>query len=247
MTGEAATLELEQVSKQFGGLHAVDGVSFAVGEGERVGLLGPNGAGKTTLVNCVTGDHRPSGGRVILRGRPVQGLKPHQLFARGLARSYQVVNPFPSMTVLESTMIGALVHGRDVSQAEERAMEALRTLGLAHRANITMSQLNIVAIKEAELARIVASEPSVVFLDELLAGLRPTEVSHLLDVIEDICTAGRWTVVMIEHLIGAIVRFCGRILVMNEGKLLADGSPEEITKDARVIDAYLGSKWRNRA
>lgn len=244
---DTAVLDLEDVSKRFGGLQAVDDVTFRLDRGERVGLLGPNGAGKTTLLNCVTGDLKPSSGRVVLQGKPVQGMKPHRLFELGLARTYQVVNPFPALTVHESTTLGALVHGRDVSRAKDRAMEALRTLELVGWADTPMGQLNIVAMKEVELARIVASDPAVVFLDELLAGLRPTEVEHILDVIEEICTKGRWTVVMIEHLIGAIMRFCDRVIVMNQGAVIADGTPDAVTSDEKVIDAYLGSKWRNRA
>jgi branched-chain amino acid transport system ATP-binding protein len=201
-------LELRGLGKRFGGLQAVRDVDLALAPGERVGLLGPNGAGKTTLVNCITGDLKPSGGDVLLRGERVTALAPHRLFARGLARTYQVVNPFPALTALEST-----------------ALE----------------------MKEVELARILAGRPSVVFLDELLAGLRPSEMSALLDVLLDVAEREGWTVVMIEHLIGAIMRFCPRVVVMNEGRVIADGPAEDVARGDAVVDAYLGAKWRAHA
>jgi branched-chain amino acid transport system ATP-binding protein len=240
-------LELRDLGKRFGGLRAVSGIDLTLEPGERVGLLGPNGAGKTTLVNCVTGDLKPSEGDVLLRGERVTGLAPHRLFARGLARTYQVVNPFPALTALESTALGALAHTRDVAAAPDAADAALRELGLAAKRDTPMRQLNIVEMKEVELARLLAGRPSVVFLDELLAGLRPAEMSTLLDVLLDVAAREGWTVVMIEHLIGAIMRFCPRVVVMNEGRVIADGPADEVARDDAVIDAYLGAKWRAHA
>jgi branched-chain amino acid transport system ATP-binding protein len=240
-------LELRGLQKRFGGLQALGDVSLALEPGERVGLLGPNGAGKTTLVNCVTGDLKPSGGDVLLRDEKVTGLAAHTLFQRGLARTYQVVNPFPALTARESAALGALAHTRDVRAAQETADAALLELGLHDKRDTPMRQLNIVEMKEVELARILAGRPSVVFLDELLAGLRPAEMSALLDVLLDVAARQGWTVVMIEHLIGAIVRFCPRVVVMNEGHVIADGPADEVARDESVIDAYLGAKWRAHA
>jgi ABC-type branched-subunit amino acid transport system ATPase component len=240
-------LELRGLGKRFGGLRAVRDVSFAVRQGERIGLLGPNGAGKTTLTNLVTGDIKPSEGDVLLDGRAVTGAAPHAMFRRGLARTYQVANPFPGLTALDSVMIGALAGTADVAHARRAAYDALALLGLSDKATTPMSSLNIVAMKEIELARIVASEASVVFLDEVLAGLRPTEVGALLDVVEELARQQGLTVVMIEHLIGAVMRFCDRIIVMNEGAVIADGPSAEVARDDAVIDAYLGSKWRKHA
>src|SRR5690606_37453049 len=179
-------------------------------DGERVGLLGPNGAGKTTLTNLVTGDITPTEGEVFLDGEPVTGWAPHQLFRRGLARTYQVANPFPALTTLDAVMIGAFARTRDVEVASDAAREALDMLGLGRRCATLMRNLTIVEMKEVELARIVASGASVVFLDELLAGLRPNEVDDLLDVLERLVAEKGWTVVLIEHLVGAVMRFCER-------------------------------------
>ncbi|WP_448624400.1 ABC transporter ATP-binding protein [Geodermatophilus sp. URMC 64] len=246
-TSETPLLELRGVGKSFGGLHAVRDVNVTVGEGERVGLLGPNGAGKTTLTNLVAGDLRVSVGDILLRGEALRKSRPHDRFRRGLARTYQVANPFPAMTALESATLGALVHTRNVKEAEAAGAEALDMLQLSHTLSTPMRELNIVEMKEVELARIVASRPALVFLDEVLAGLRPTEISDVLDVVESLAARHNWAVVMIEHLVGAVMRFCSRLIVMNEGRVIADGAAEDVAHDEAVIDAYLGSKWRSHA
>jgi branched-chain amino acid transport system ATP-binding protein len=240
-------LELRGVGKSFGGLRAVRDVDLTVHEGERVGLLGPNGAGKTTLTNLVAGDLKVSAGGVFLRGESLGKAPPHARFRRGLARTYQVANPFPAMTALESATLGALVHTKNVKEAEAAGADALAMLQLSHTLSTPMRELNIVEMKEVELARIVASRPSLVFLDEVLAGLRPTEISDVLDVVEALASRHNWAVVMIEHLIGAVMRFCDRLIVMNEGQVIADGPSEDVARNEAVIDAYLGSKWRSHA
>lgn len=240
-------LQLREVGKNFGGLQAVRDVNLTIESGERVGLLGPNGAGKTTLTNLVTGDLNVSVGDVLLRGSTIRKKPPHERFRRGLARTYQVANPFPAMTVLQSAALGALVHTRDVKAAEAAGADALSTLQLGRIQSTTMSELNIVEMKEVELARIVASQPSVVFLDEVLAGLRPSEITDILDVVEALAAQHHWAVVMIEHLIGAVMRFCDRLIVMNEGRVIADGPAQDVAHDEAVIDAYLGAKWRRNA
>jgi branched-chain amino acid transport system ATP-binding protein len=245
--GAGPLLQLTGVGRSFGGLQAVRDVGLEIAAGERVGLLGPNGAGKTTLTNLVAGDLKLSQGSIALNGERISGLPAHTRFKRGLARTYQVASPFPALTALESASLGALVHTTDVREAEEKGAAALELLGLSHTASTPMKQLNIVEMKKVELARIVASGPSLVFLDEVLAGLRPSEVSDVLDVVEALATQHEWTVVMIEHLIGAVMRFCARIVVMNEGAVIADGPADEVAHDDAVIDAYLGSKWRKHA
>jgi branched-chain amino acid transport system ATP-binding protein len=245
--GDAPLLQLSGVGRRFGGLRAVKDVDAVIVAGERVGLLGPNGAGKTTLTNLVAGELKVSEGNISLRGEVISGLPSHTRFKRGLARTYQVANPFPGLTALQSASLGALVHTKDLREAEDRGADALRLLELSHTASTQMKQLNIVEMKKVELARIVASGPSVVFLDEVLAGLRPSEVSDVLDVVEGLAIQHGWTVVMIEHLIGAVMRFCSRIIVMNEGSVIADGPSDEIARDDAVIDAYLGAKWRSHA
>ena len=243
----SSLLEVNGLTKRFEGLIAVGGVDLELTAGGRVGLIGPNGAGKTTFVNCVCGDLRPSDGRVVFDGRDVTGRPSHALFAAGLTRTYQVVNPFPGLTVLGSASLGALVHGRDVRRAEELGRWALDRLELSGRVDALMSSLTIMEMKKVELARIMASRPKLVFLDEVLAGLRPTEVNWLLDVLRELATEQAWTVVMIEHLVGAVSDFCDRIVVFDEGVVIADGTPGEVLADDRVISAYLGDRWKARA
>ncbi|MGD9530877.1 MAG: ABC transporter ATP-binding protein [Pseudonocardia sp.] len=240
-------LEVRGLGKRFGGLRAVRDVSFTARHGERIGLLGPNGAGKTTLTNLVTGDLRPSEGEVLLDGLAITTRRPHARFRLGLARTYQVANPFPALTALDSVMIGALAGTTHVSAARATARDALALLGLDGKAGTPMSSLNIVEMKKVELARIIASDASVVFLDEVLAGLRPAEIGDLLDVVEELAGRHGLTVVMIEHLIGAVMRFCARLIVMNEGAVIADGPADEVARDDAVIDAYLGARWRKHA
>jgi ABC-type branched-chain amino acid transport systems, ATPase component len=240
-------LETRGLGRRFGGLRAVRDVSVTIRDGERVGLLGPNGAGKTTFTNLVTGDIKPTEGEVILDGERVTGFAPHQLFHRGLARTYQVANPFPSLTTLDAVMIGAFAGTRDVTAAASAARDALDLLGLGHRCATEMRNLTIVEMKEVELARIVASGASLVFLDELLAGLRPNEVGDLLEVLDRLAAERSLTVVLIEHLVGAVMTFCERLIVMNEGAVIADGPAAEVAHDKTVVEAYLGAKWRKDA
>ena len=247
VTEDTPLLQLRDVGKSFGGLRAVKGVNFTIDKTERVGLLGPNGAGKTTLINLISGELKVSEGDILMRGQRVRGLSSHKLFRHGLARTYQVASPFPNLTALESATLGALVHTSNVREAEAVGAEALQLLGLSHTNSTPMRDLNIVEMKEVELARIVASQPSLVFLDEVLAGLRPTEVSDLLDVVEELAARQEWTVVMVEHLVGAVMRFCKRLIVMDEGSVIADSPSDEVIRNDAVIDAYLGSKWRKNA
>jgi branched-chain amino acid transport system ATP-binding protein len=236
-----ARLAVEDITVSFGGLTAVAAASFTVAEGERVGLIGPNGAGKTTLVNTIAGEIRPNSGTVSIGGVDITGLKPFRRFRNGLARTFQVAHPFPALSVLDAVILGPLSKGATTATAEGAAIEALVALGRMDDARKTMSELNPVSAKLVELARIVASKPSVVLLDELLAGLLPSERHRVLDTLAEVSASNGWATVMIEHLIGDIRRFCDRVVVLVQGAVLADGPTDEVLADPRVIGAYLGS------
>jgi len=236
-------LELDNISKDFGGLRAVNRVSFTVHAGEILGLIGPNGAGKTTLFNMVTGVYRPSAGRVLLRGEDITRLGAHQRCKRGIARSFQLVRPFPELTVLENVAVGR-VYGRDMvwnrRRAELDALAMLERVGLAGRAQEQAKHLTLVDRKRLELARALATRPILLLLDELLAGLNPTEVLEAMDLIRTLRDSGA-TIVMVEHVVKAIFGISDRVVVMNAGERIAEGAPAAVARDARVIDAYLGA------
>ena len=236
-------LELDNISKDFGGLRAVNRVSLTVREGEILGLIGPNGAGKTTLFNMVTGVYRPSAGRVLLRGEDITRLGAHQRCKRGIARSFQLVRPFPELTVLENVAVGR-IYGRDKvwnrRRAELDAFAMLERVGLAGRAQEQAKHLTLVDRKRLELARALATRPILLLLDELLAGLNPTEVLEAMDLIRTLRDSGA-TIVMVEHVVKAIFGISDRVVVMNAGERIAEGVPAAVARDARVIDAYLGA------
>lgn len=238
----AADLEVEGVRVLFGSLAAVDDVTLGIHVGERVGLIGPNGAGKTTLVNVIGGEIVPQGGRVRLGGKDITQLKPFQRFRAGLARTFQVAHPFPGLSVEDAVMVGPLSKGCSVSEAQTRAARAMEVLDISDLANRSMRELNPVSAKVVELCRIVASEATVVLLDELLTGLLPGERRRVLEVLSELSSSQQWATVMIEHLIGEIRDFCDRVVVLQEGAVLADGKTDEILADPRVVEAYLGKQ-----
>ncbi|GAA1857324.1 ABC transporter ATP-binding protein [Pseudonocardia ailaonensis] len=237
---DTPVVEAENVRVQFGGVVAVRDVSLAVRAGERIGLIGPNGAGKTSLVNSLSGEIRPTSGRVLLGGVDVSRAAPHRHFRHGLSRTFQVAHPFPALTVIDSVMLGPLSAGSSVAEAAERGYDALAALGLDDVSDKEMSDLNPVTAKLVELARIIAAEPKVVLLDELLAGLLPAERRQVLDKLIEISESRSWATVMIEHLIGDVRRFCTRLAVLVDGTLIADGPTAEVLADPAVIAAYLG-------
>ncbi len=238
MTG--GSLEVSNLSVRFGGLWAIADVSLSIAPGERVGLIGPNGAGKTTFVNTVSGEITPERGEVVIAGNRATRLKPHQRFRLGLARTFQVAHPFPALSVLDAVMLGPLSKGASTERAAQAAVAALRSLDREADASRAMRDLNPVTAKLVELARIVASDPAVVFLDELLAGLLPTERQDVLSVLTQLSGDHGWATVMIEHLIGDVRQFCNRVVVLDQGQVIADGSTEVVLADPRVIEAYLG-------
>jgi branched-chain amino acid transport system ATP-binding protein len=239
-------VEADAIRVQFGGLVAVRDVSLRVQAGERVGLIGPNGAGKTSLVNTLSGEIRPTSGRVFVDGQDVTRQAAHRHFRAGLSRTFQVAHPFPGLAVIDSVMLGPLSAGESVSSSAERGREALRTLGLVRDADREMRDLNPVTAKLVELARIIAADPKVVLLDELLAGLMPSERTVVLDCLIELSESRSWATVMIEHLIADVRRFCGRLVVLVDGSLIADGPTAAVLADPQVISAYLGEKADDR-
>jgi len=235
-------LEVRGLTKSFGGLRAVSDVSFDVRDGEILGIIGPNGAGKTTLFNLLNGFTAPDAGRVRLLGEDVTGARPNRICRRGVGRTFQVVKPFARMTVAENVVAGAYVRASRDAEVEALAHRALETVGLAGQAGRVAAQLTNRELRLMELARALASQPRIVLLDEILAGLSHDEVDELIGVIAGLPDIGI-TVVIIEHTMHAMVRLVDRFVVLDHGAVLASGEPDAITRDPAVIEAYLGRKW----
>ncbi len=242
-----ALLRLESVSRRFGGLQALQDVSLEVGRGEVLGLIGPNGAGKTTLVNVIAGVHRASSGRVIFEGRDITALRPYQTARSGLARTFQIVQPFPELTVLDNVAAAAsFSRGLGVREAQRVAGEQLDFVGLGELAQRPAASLTLAMRKRLELAKALAMQPRLLFLDEVNAGLNSAEVEQAMSLIRRIAGSGV-TIVLIEHLMKVVMSVCSRIVVLQQGALIAQGSPAEIVADVRVVEAYLGKKYAQAA
>jgi branched-chain amino acid transport system ATP-binding protein len=234
-----ALLEVRELSKRFGGLQALARVNLALEAGEILGLIGPNGAGKTTAFAAVSGFLAPDAGSVRLDGRELVGLQPHVICRLGLARTFQIVQPFPGLSVVENAMVGAFTRTRSAEAARRRAYQVLETTGLAAWAHRPAQALSIGLRKRLELARALATGPRVLLLDEVMSGLNPAEVEETLAVIRRIREAGT-SVLVIEHVMAAVMGLCDRIAVLHHGELIATGAPAAIARDPRVVDAYLG-------
>lgn len=242
MTGGARgrLLDARSVTKRFGGFVALDGVSLDVGEGERFGLIGPNGSGKTTMINCISGTLANDGGEIAFRGTVLDGRKPHERTRLGIARSFQIPKPFRSMTVLENLAIPLeYASGAAPRDVEERGMAILETIGLADRAGESSGRLTQIDMRKLELARAMATEPELLISDEAMAGLSSTEVDDILDILFRMNERGI-TIIMIEHIMRAVMRFSERIVVLDAGRKIAEGAPDEIVNDPEVERAYLG-------
>ncbi len=239
----SALLEVRGVNKRFGGLLAVSDVSFQIAPGEILGLIGPNGAGKTTLFNVVNGVYEPDGGSIAFQGHDITGSAPHRVVQLGLARTHQIVKPLNNMSVLDNVTVGACF-GREYQSlrpARETALEVLKQVGLADRAQGSARSLTIAGKKRLEVARALAARPKLLLLDEVLAGLNPTEIAQMIELIRRVRDSGV-SVFMIEHLMQAVMNLSDRIVVLNFGQKLAEGRPEEVARHPQVVEAYLGDE-----
>lgn len=236
-----AILEIRHLTRFFGGLAANSDVSFEVQEGTIVGLIGPNGAGKTTLFNCITGYFRPSKGEIVFQGRRMNGLRPDKVCKLGMARTWQKVRPLTKLSVLDNVVVGALCRTNSVTEARNIAHEQLRIVRLDGQAGLLAGALPIGERKKLELARVLATRPRLMLLDEAMGGLNAAESEEIIQLILEIKSQGL-TQIVIEHDMKAIMRLSDRIVVLNSGEKLADGTPQEIVVNPRVIEAYLGAE-----
>jgi branched-chain amino acid transport system ATP-binding protein len=235
-------LVVSGLSKRFGGLRAVQDVSFTVRQNETLALIGPNGAGKTTSFHLITGFHRADSGSVRAFGRELVGLRPHDVCAHGLARTFQVAKPFGAMTVLDNVMTGAFLRDRRITVAREKAREAIDFVGLSARARTAAKDLTTIDQRRLEMARALATQPKILLLDEVMAGLNPAEIDQAVALVGKLAASGL-TIVIVEHVMRAIMAVARHIVVLDHGQKIAEGAPKDIVENPEVIRAYLGSGY----
>ncbi|MBN9217665.1 MAG: ABC transporter ATP-binding protein [Mesorhizobium sp.] len=241
MQPDETLLRLEAVQKRFGGLVVLDNIDIAIGANELIGLIGPNGAGKSTLFNVITALYTPTQGRIRFRGRDITGTAPHRICRLGIARTFQLVRTFLTMTAFENIMVGAVYgSGGRVRHATSAAEEALELVGLTSKRDVRTAHMTLSDRRLLEIARAVASSPALLLLDEPMAGLNPTEIQRMVDVIRRVRAEKGVSILWVEHKVDAIMKVCSRVIVLDHGEKIADGTPREIVANRKVIEAYLG-------
>jgi branched-chain amino acid transport system ATP-binding protein len=235
-------LEIDRLTKDFGGLRAVDRLDISIQDGMILGLIGPNGAGKSTAFNCIAGLYSATSGQVIYKDDDITNLKPYDVCRKGIARTFQLSKPFPNKSVLKNVMVGGFLWSKDRNRAEAKALEVLEFVNLIDKRDVLGKSLTVADRKRLELARALATDPALLLLDEVMAGLRPAEVEEVITIIRKINERGI-TVFLIEHIMQAIMSLSDVIVVIHYGKKIAEGKPEEIASDEKVIKAYLGEEY----
>ena len=238
----SALLSVDNVSKRFRGLVAVDRLGFEVPEGSIYAVIGPNGAGKTTLFNMIAGVHPADGGSITFAGERIDGLTPDKICRRGIGRTFQIVRPFPGLTVEDNVIVGALLHRHDVGDARMHAHEVLRRLDLYDKRAQRASSLTLPDRKRLEVARALATGPKLLLLDEVMAGLRPTETDRMVAILRTLNAETGLTILLIEHVMRAVMALASQIVVMHHGAEIAQGSPADVVRDPAVIHSYLGAE-----
>jgi len=237
-----ALLEVRNIGKSFRGLRAVDGVSFDVEQGAIAAMIGPNGAGKTTCFNMIAGVFAPDAGSVRLGGRDITGRRPHEVCRAGIGRTFQVVKPFPQMSVLDNVVVGALNAHARVADAKREAVRLVELLHLGAKAGELAASLTLPERKRLEVARAMATRPTLLLLDEVMAGLRPTEVDEMVGMFRGINRETGLTILLIEHVMRAVMALAARVVVLHHGERICEGSPEEVVRDSAVLECYLGEE-----
>jgi len=235
-------LEVDHLSKSFRGLRAVHDASFSVAQGAIVGLIGPNGAGKTTIFNVIAGVYAPDSGAIQFQGKPIHGLHADRICALGIGRTFQIVKPFAGLSVLDNVMVGAFLRERSAAGARAVAMSVLRKLHLEAKAALPASSLTLPDRKRLEVARALATRPTLLLLDEVMAGLRPTECDQIVAVFKELNRTDGLTILLIEHVMRAVMALAGHIVVLHHGEVIARGAPAEVVRNPAVLECYLGEE-----